>query len=63
MDRCRTLTNVTGDCVVTGIVASRCDIGDEQLPDNAKDTGSSGSDTADKIDDTADKVDQEEGSA
>jgi len=28
MDRCRTVTNVTGDCIVTGIVAYRCPIDD-----------------------------------
>jgi Na+/H+-dicarboxylate symporter len=26
MDRCRTVTNVTGDCIVSGIVAHRCPI-------------------------------------
>jgi Na+/H+-dicarboxylate symporter len=50
MDRCRTVTNVTGDCVVAGIVAARCDIGEEEIPDIAKDiSGSSGSDTEDKV--------------
>merc|ERR1719373_613093 len=29
MDRFRTVTNVTGDCVVTGIVAYRCPIDEE----------------------------------
>lgn len=28
MDRCRTVCNVTGDCIVTGIVAHRCPIDD-----------------------------------
>jgi Na+/H+-dicarboxylate symporter len=28
MDRCRTATNITGDCVVAGIVAHRCPIED-----------------------------------
>merc|ERR1712125_37116 len=30
MDRCRTVTNVTGDCIVTGIVAHRCPIDEEE---------------------------------
>merc|ERR1712157_572376 len=29
MDRMRTVTNVTGDCIVTGIVAHRCPVGEE----------------------------------
>mmetsp|Transcript_4708 Transcript_4708/g.11995 ORF Transcript_4708/g.11995 Transcript_4708/m.11995 type:complete len:549 (+) Transcript_4708:450-2096(+) len=57
MDRCRTVTNVTGDCVVTGIVSARCDIGDEQIPDMSAEVGASTS-----RDDSAEKVD-EEGSA
>ena len=30
MDRCRTATNITGDCVVAGIVAHRCPITDDE---------------------------------
>jgi len=31
MDRMRTVTNVTGDCIVTGIVAHRCPIDEPEL--------------------------------
>ena len=58
MDRCRTVTNVTGDTVVTGIVASRCDIGDEEIPDMGADA-----DVGASTDDSAEKVEPEEGSA
>merc|ERR1711977_732675 len=30
MDRMRTVTNITGDCIVTGIVAHRCPIDDQE---------------------------------
>lgn len=52
MDRCRTVTNVTGDCVVAGIVAFRCPI-DEPLdkaasPDTKEVAESSSSDSEEK---------------
>ncbi|KAG7359467.1 sodium:dicarboxylate symporter [Nitzschia inconspicua] len=54
MDRCRTVTNVTGDCVVAGIVAYRCPI-DEPLQESvspktkvADEIGSGSSDTEEK---------------
>lgn len=53
MDRCRTVTNVTGDCVVAGIVAFRCPI-DEPIEESASpdtkiaDNASGSSDTEEK---------------
>mmetsp|Transcript_1432 Transcript_1432/g.2482 ORF Transcript_1432/g.2482 Transcript_1432/m.2482 type:complete len:545 (-) Transcript_1432:178-1812(-) len=50
MDRCRTVTNVTGDCVVAGIVAYRCPIDEsvvealESKPTGVEGDGSSGTD-------------------
>merc|ERR1719297_436530 len=43
MDRCCTVTNVTGDCIVTGIVAHRCPVDDA-----ATDGGSSDKSQASK---------------
>lgn len=47
MDRMRTVTNVTGDCIVTGIVAHRCPIDEPELTaiggSNDKQIGEEGS--------------------
>ena len=33
MDRCRTTTNITGDCIVAGIIAHRCPIDEAEIDD------------------------------
>jgi Na+/H+-dicarboxylate symporter len=49
MDRCRTITNVTGDCVVAGIVGKVCPI-DESLETSAVTDDGSGSPDSEKSD-------------
>merc|ERR1712038_1786412 len=45
MDRMRTVTNITGDCIVTGIVAHRCPVPEEE----ASALGATNETTEDKI--------------
>merc|ERR1712029_641090 len=44
MDRCRTVTNVTGDCIVTGIVAHRCPVDDTATDGGSNDKSQSSPD-------------------
>merc|ERR1712048_765726 len=57
MDRMRTVTNVTGDCIVTGIVAHRCPVDEEEASalgatnETAEDKNVSGASSEEEVED------------